>query len=369
VPAWPEPAFSPPDPGSSSNPEIDFAAYLEAKYSIDQASLNPRLFSLVSSRLMGTDSPRILDLGTGTGAMARRLLSLDLRGRVRLVGLDREADNLALARRRLEELVAGRGLRLLEVPEGGSGRPAGRPDGGASAGAARRSVGGVPTGQASQACMIRARRPGLELQIELVAGDLLDPQQLEHLGRGCFDCVTAHSFMDLLPLKAALRRIRVLLAGGGLFYATLNYDGETTLLPGWKEPQFERRLLGVYNRSMDRRRVGGRRTGGRLSGRRLYQALLEQGYEIQDVGSSDWNLFPHAGRYSRSERVFLTWLLTAIASEGRRDDKIDRQALCRWHRGRMGEMASGRLALVVHQLDLLCSPNGPPQESRKARSS
>jgi SAM-dependent methyltransferase len=297
------------EPQTDSFPDltIDFPAYLEAKFAIDAASLNRELYTMFCDHLKGKVDPRVLDLGTGTGAMLRRVLSLNLKGQVHLVGIDQDQESLTAALDRTEKTLRGSGFRV---------------------------KGKVADGRMIQ---IRAGKQNVELRIDLIQGDLLDWRKIEQIGEHTFDC------------------------------STLNYDGHTVLLPQYGEPGFEQRLLHVYNRSMESRRTRGRKTGGCLSGRRLYQALYEEGWAILGMGSSDWNLFPAGGRYSADEKLFLVSILTMIAREalegrspraaagGARSGVVYEKALADWHRRRIEAVQTGRLALVVHQLDLLAA--------------
>jgi SAM-dependent methyltransferase len=318
-------------------PSFDYPAYLEAKYTIDSASLNASVFAQFRGRLRHTINPRILDLGTGTGAMLRRLLELELAGQVQLIGLDQEEQNLAAGVYRIEQALRSGGYSIGEQR------------------------------QSPEAKSIRGSRRDGEIRIELLRGDLLDPRTTGKLEP--FDCITAHAFMDLMPLKRALTIIRTLLTADGVFYSTLNYDGLTVLLPEFENPGFERRLLQIYDRSMERRRSAGRKTGGSMSGRRLYGALLAGGFAILGMGSSDWNVFPSEGVYTEEQRLFLTAMLSMIEGEARRlrrrsgagraaggDPIVDPQLLADWYADRLEAVQNNRLSLLVHQLDLLAKP-------------
>ena len=187
-------------------PSYDFPAYLEAKFAVDSASLNAPLYARFQEHLRRTTDTRILDLGTGTGAMLRRVLQLDLSGRVHMMGLDQEEQNLTAGVDRMEQTLGDRGYSVIEK---------------------RRN-------SAEQS--IRGRRGGTEIWVEFLRGDLLDPGTTESLQP--VDCITAHAFMDLMPLQRAVAVIRSLLKDDGVFYATLNYDGLTVLLPEYEDPGF-----------------------------------------------------------------------------------------------------------------------------------
>jgi SAM-dependent methyltransferase len=318
-------------------PSFDFPAYLEAKFGIDSASLNAPLYARFRDHLRRIVNPRILDLGTGTGAMLRRIIELELTGQVELIGLDQEGQNLAAGADRVEQVLRHRGYSLGEKRE------------------------------SPETKSIRAGRRGTEMRVEFLRGDILDKCTTGKLAE--FDCVTAHAFMDLMPLERAVAIIRTLLRSDGVFYSTLNYDGLTVLLPEYGEAGFERRLLQIYNRSMEKRRSRGRKTGGALSGRRLYRALEEGGFALLGIGSSDWNVFPSGGAYTEEQKFFLTAILSMIEGEARRfrsgseagdaggaDPIVDPRLLADWHADRLEAVRKDRLTLIVHQLDLLARP-------------
>jgi SAM-dependent methyltransferase len=316
------------------SPSFDFPDYLEAKFAVDSVSLNVPLYARFRDRLRGTVDPRILDLGTGTGAMLRRILELGLSGRAHLIGMDQEERNLAAGVDRIVKTLRDRGYRIAEKQ------------------------------QSPDKISIRGQRGDGEIRVELLEGDLLDSGTTGKLEP--FDFITAHAFMDLMPLQRAVDAIRSLLNAGGVFYSTLNYDGLTVLLPGYEDAGFERRLLQIYDRSMERRRSGGRKTGGALCGRRLYRRLLEGGFEVLGLGSSDWNVFPSDGAYTKEQKLFLSAILSMIEAEARRsrgaagtgtpsvaDRIVDPKRLADWHADRLEAVQNHRLCLIVHQLDLL----------------
>jgi len=314
----------------TAQPSFDFPAYLEAKFAIDSASLNASLYKRFLEHLRHNVDLRVLDLGTGTGAMLRRIVELELPGQVQLVGLDQEQQNLAAGVDRMERMLRDLGFNA------------------------------VGKQQSEEVRSICGKRGGSEVRIEFLRGDLLDRRTTDKLDP--FDCITAHAFMDLMPLKRAVAVVRRLLKVDGLFYPTLNYDGLTVLIPEYRDAGFERRLLRIYNRSMEQRRNRGRKTGGALSGRRLYQALLEGGFSILGTGSSDWNVFPIGGAYTEEQKLFLTAILSMIEVEARRHSaagsgtNVDAKLLAKWYADRLEEVQNHSLSLIVHQLDLLAKP-------------
>jgi SAM-dependent methyltransferase len=266
----------------------------------------------------------LLDLGAGTGAMLRRVLAFPLSGDLQLTGLDSDARSLELARRCITELLRAQGFRLRE--------------------------------QAREAGWLLDADSGLRrVRVRLVCGDLLAPGLAAQLGEGGFGYLTAHAFLDLLPLASALRVARALLAPGGLFYSTLNYDGSTKLLPEDRDPGFEGALLEAYERSMELRRVNGEPTGGAFSGRRLRAELERGGFQVIGAGRSDWEVRPAPGRQAPYAAVFLQALLGMIAGEGLRAAGIDEGKLEAWYERRSADLRAGRLGLMAHNLDLLAA--------------
>jgi SAM-dependent methyltransferase len=303
-------------------PPLDFQAYLEAKAPIDSGSLDPGLFARFRRSFEAQRDPRLLDLGTGTGAMLRRVLALRPAGPMELAGLDSEARSLERARRCIAEQLRGQGCRLREQAETAGWR-------------------------------LEAESGTRLVRVRLVRGNLLDPGAAALFPEPGFGFLTAHAFLDLLPLERALRIIRPLLAPGGLLYSTLNYDGSTALLPPDRDPGFEQSLLAAYDHSMETRCVGGQPTGGAFSGRRLRAALERGGFRVLGAGRSDWNVLPVEGRHAPGAAFFLQALLGMIAGEGLRAPGIDPEELEAWWRRRSADIRAGRLGLRARNQDLL----------------
>jgi len=71
----------------------------------------------------------------------------------------------------------------------------------------------------------------------------------EQAGLRAWDAVLAHAFLDLVELPRALPALVRLVRPGGLFYATLNFDGDTIFQPE-VEPSLEGPILAAYHRTM-----------------------------------------------------------------------------------------------------------------------
>jgi hypothetical protein len=291
---------------------VSFTDYLEAKMRLDSESLHRPTFELFIDLLDNRGEATLVDLGTGTGAMLRRIAMASRISVLRSIGIDSDEDGLAVAEEKMSVAVRNAG---------------------------------------------RSRASG---SYEFQTGDLLLPATQRRLRDIKPDAVTAHALMDCLPLDLALVPIAEALPRRGLFYASLNYDGRTDIFPSFRDSGFEARILEIYDASMNERLVDGRPIAGSRSGRRIYEALPSVGLTPISVGASDWSLSPTRAVYRPYIRTVLFALLGMIYAEmveqsnaGRSDITID--ALDRWYQDRMHAVEERRLAAVVHQIDVLAS--------------
>jgi SAM-dependent methyltransferase len=304
-----------------------FQEYLEAKRLVDLRCINRRVLTSFRSHLEVLRDPAIVDLGTGTGLMIRKIIRMHLPGKARIIGIDLDGQSCRTAVSLIAEDLVRTGYREVRVEQSAEG---------------------------DEVCgKIDAERGECGLQIEMRIGDVLSPGRPWSPHDASFDAVTANAFIDLMPLKDITALIGELLTTGGLFYATINYDGTTTLLPPNQDGTFETELLDIYNCSMEMRRTSGKPTGGSRSGSRLFGVLLEQGFNIVECGSSDWAVVPKSGRYRRGERTFLRAILQMLYGEGRRSGALQSERLDRWMSERLEALEAGTLSLITHQIDVL----------------
>ena len=293
---------------------IAFAEYLDAKYPLDERSLNRDVRAVFESALRSHSAVRVLDIGCGNGASLCRLLRAGLNGRVELTGVDRDPELLQQARSRAVHDLEMADFELSRSTE-----------------------------------VIQARRNREAITLRFAAADLAgyEPEQ-----PGIHDAVIAQALMDLLPVQPMVERIGEWLAPAGLFYASLNYDGGTVLFPDYPHDAFETALLQHYDASMARL-VGGQPCGGAHSGRRLHAALTEAGFDILALGSSDWNITPYCGAYRDEDAVCLAALLDMIHGEGQRSGRFEPHQLQDWLEHRRTQLAHRKLGLIIHQIDLV----------------
>jgi hypothetical protein len=154
------------------------------------------------------------------------------------------------------------------------------------------------------------------------------------------DLVIAQSFLDLVPLEAALDAIERTLAPGGLAYAPVTFDGETIFLP---EHPADDRVVEAFHRDIDA-------TAGRDSraGRHLLDRLRDRDERLLAVGASDWIVRPVDGRYPADERYFLRAILGFVA-----DAVADVEGADAWLDARRRQLDAGKLTYVAHGYDAL----------------
>lgn len=296
---------------------IPFRDYLDIKSALDGHSLNAQVYSAFLEALRGRERLDCLDIGVGTGASLWRLLNANLSADLNVTAVGRDAELLGLAFRRTLVLLRARGYAV-ETP--------GDTD-------------------------LRAQRGACRVAIDFVAADLRDLDPGGEAGR--FDAVIAQQALELLPLAGVAGRVGHWLKPRGMFYAPLNYDGGTSLFPGYQEREVEERILAAYDAAVERRQVWDREGGGVRAGQRLYEALADRGFEPVAYGSSDWSLTPVRRAYRDREQLCLVELLKAIRDEAAGADGLAGETVGGWYVDRLRDIGRGRLGLVVHRLDVL----------------
>lgn len=283
----------------------------------DGEEVNPRIFAQLASALQRLERPVILDLGTGSGTLIRRLLDLPGLASATFYGLDLNRDLLETARRQTAALLRAQGFAV----RGGDQ-------------------------------VVVATKGDRAVEIHLLSGDLFDEKLVATLEKLPLAGMTAHAYLDRVPLEATMEIAARLLKRGGFFYSAINYNGMTELLPLFEDRSFEERLIAAYNRALDERRYHSLPTGGSRTGGLLYEEAANHGFRVEGFGSSDWSIFPWEGSYTREAETFLNSLLLELYEEGLRHPEIDRLLLARWYAHRNQSIDERALALLVHQTDI-----------------
>jgi hypothetical protein len=170
--------------------------------------------------------------------------------------------------------------------------------------------------------------------------------------RGAHDVCFANAVLDLLDLPVFLSDLWRALPGDGLFWSSINFDGETIFLP---ELPLDAQVAALYHASMDQRRTEGRPNGDSRCGRHLLEQLRLGGARVLAAGSSDWVVWPRAGGYPHDEAYFLHHIVHTIDRElGATATWGGEVAEFRaWVATRHRQIDAGELTYIAHQLDVL----------------
>lgn len=274
--------------------------YLTAKRSVDDRARDRRVREHLSRAL--PEAPRVVEAGCGAGLAVPTLFEWGVRPRS-YRGVDTDPGIVAFARDLVPRVLRRRGYDAVQTAEG---------------------------------CRVG------DTTVAFETGDALSALPAATPDPGA-DLLLAQSFLDLVPLDAALDAFDRAVAPDGLVYAPITFDGETQFLP---EHPDDERLVGAFHRAIDS-------TPGRDSraGRHLLDRLRERGDRLRAVGASDWVVRPVDGRYRADERYFLACILGFVA-----DAVCDLEGGEGWLDARRRQLADGRLTYVAHGYDLLWSP-------------
>jgi SAM-dependent methyltransferase len=287
-----------------------YARYLAAKTTVDDRALNRHVLAELR-RLMPAGAPRVLEVGAGLGTMVARLMGWGTVGGGEYTLLDADRRLLDRSRRWLCDWAAARGLRGDLLPDG-------------------LRVGDV-----------RVRLVHAELGSYLAAA------------RGAVaDVLIANAVLDLVDVPAVLPGLLRLLAPGGVYWFTINYDGESIFEPGHPHDDL---IMRAYHRDMDERVRYGRPAGDSRTGRRLFHHLRAAGAPALAAGPSDWVVSAGPdGSYPGDEAYFLRSILNTIENALRdRQDEVEPAELAGWLADRGRELAAGELVYIAHQLDFV----------------
>jgi SAM-dependent methyltransferase len=289
---------------------FDYARYLAAKTTVDDRALNRHVLAELC-RLMPAGAPRVLEVGAGLGTMVARLMDWGAVGAGEYILLDADRQLLDRSGQWLRDWATARGLHSELLPDG------------------------LFAG---------------DLRVRLVHDEL--GSFLETAHEAPADVLIANAVLDLVDVPAILPGLLRLLLPGGVYWFTINYDGESIFMPGHPHDD---RIMHAYHRDMDERYRYGRPAGESRTGRRLFQHLRAAGAPAMAAGSSDWVV--HAGpdgNYPGDEAYFLDSIVNTIQNALRnRQDRVDPTDLADWLAERRRQLAAGDLVYIAHQLDFV----------------
>jgi SAM-dependent methyltransferase len=287
---------------------FDYARYLAAKTTVDDRALNRQVLAELRS-LLPAGAPRVLEVGAGLGTMVARLIDWGAVGAGEYILLDTDRQLLDRSRRWLSDWAIARGLPCDPLADG--------------------------------------LRVG-DLRVRLVHAEL--GSYLEAAPAVAADVLIANAVLDLVDVPAVLPGLLRLLVPGGLYWFTINYDGESIFMPG--DPRDDQ-VMRAYHRDMDERIRYGRPAGTSRTGRALFHHLRAAGAPALAAGSSDWVVSAGPdGTYPGDEAYFLGSILNTIHGALRdRRDRVSPADLAGWLAERRRQLAAGELVYIAHQLD------------------
>jgi SAM-dependent methyltransferase len=285
-----------------------YARYLAAKTTVDDRALNRHVLAELR-RLMPAGAPQVLEVGAGLGTMVARLIDWGAVGAGEYTLLDADRQLLDGSHRWLRDWAAARGLRSDLLPDG------------------------LQVG---------------DLRVRLVHAEL--GSYLETAQGARADVLIASAVLDLVDVPAVLPGLLRLLVPGGVYWFTINYDGESIFAPAHPH---DGQIMQAYHRDMDERVRYGRPAGESRTGRRLFHYLRDAGAPALATGSSDWVVYPAPdGNYPADEAYFLRSILNTIRDALRnRPDRVEPADLADWLAARGRQLAAGELVYIAHQLD------------------
>jgi SAM-dependent methyltransferase len=287
-----------------------YARYLAAKTTVDDRALNRHVLAELR-RLMPAGAPRVLEVGAGLGTMVARLMDWGMVGAGEYTLLDADRQLLDRSRKWLSDWAAARGLRSELLPDG------------------------LQVG---------------DLRVRLVHAELGSYLEASH--GALADVLIANAVLDLVDVPAVLPGLLRLLVRGGVYWFTINYDGETIFEPGHP---LDDQVMQAYHRDMDERVRYGRPAGESRAGRRLFRHLRSAGAPPLAAGSSDWVVSADPDRtYPDDEAYFLRSILNTIRDALRsHQDRVEPADLADWLAVRGRQLAAGELVYIAHQLDFV----------------
>lgn len=282
-----------------------YTRYLASKKSVDDRALHQGVVQELR-RQLPRGPVRVLEIGAGLGTMVARLLEWDLLRAGEYTLLDVDGQLLLDSRHWLCEWAQTRGLQPENRPEWlGLG----------------------------------------DLRVFFVEAEIGDYLE-QGLGQPA-DLLIANAFLDLVEVPATLPGLFRLLVPGGLYWFTINFDGETIFQP---DHPYDQEFMRVYHLGMDERVRYGRPAGESRAGRHLYHHLRAAGAPPLASGGSDWVVHAQAnGSYQGDEAYFLESILNTV-EEGL-SGQVEAGQLEEWMQLRRAQIGSGQLLYIAHQID------------------
>lgn len=313
----------------------DFQRYLAAKKSVDDRALNDHVWQSLYQQLrhahpqpahpQATKPLRVIEIGGGIGTMVERILERGLLTQAHYILVDEVAENIFTIRQRLPQWAVGAGFDVSVTDDVGAMLQISRP--------------------------ATKHRAATQLTIELIEADCFDFAACAAYQQRA-DLLIAHALLDLFDIARALPKLTVLLKPQALFYATVNFDGNTILQPEI-DRDYDDQIEAAYHATMDARITDGLPSGDSRSGRHLFGHLRDAGLTILDAGSSDWVVFANQHGYPADEAYFLHFIVQTMYRALHQSADLDPRRFAEWIEIRHAQIERGELVYIAHQLDFL----------------
>jgi SAM-dependent methyltransferase len=293
--------------------------YLTAKKTVDDRALNHVVLDHLRAEIATRDvvKLRVLEVGAGLGTMVARLVEWGVLSRAEYLLLDVDPQLLEDARGWLLGWAGQRGLRAL-----------------------------------AEADRISIEGDGIEMKIRFVQAEI--GAFLEQDKPGPLlpraDLLIANAVLDLVDVPRVLPPLFDLAVPRGLYWFSINYDGETIFQP---EHPDDEAFMRLFHRSMDERVRYGRPAGESRTGRHLFGHLRAAGASILAAGPSDWVVHPGEQGYPADEAHFLHLIIDFVDEALAQYPEVDAQKRASWVALRRQQIDRGELVYLAHQLDFL----------------
>ncbi|MEM7344728.1 MAG: class I SAM-dependent methyltransferase [Chloroflexota bacterium] len=296
---------------------FNFIDYLAAKKSVDDRALN-RLVLQRLNETLATAAPntplQVLEIAAGIGTMLERLIDWNILVNTTYTLIDLEPSYIAEAQRRLPRWAESQGFQVDYVVD--------------------------------QTLVFHRDQQRIEIHFEAV--DIFEFMAREQ-GSERWDLLIGHAFLDLADIPTLFTDLFSLLKPEGLVYFSINFDGETILLPDI-DPVLDKEIIDLYHGVMDEHQVNDNRVGGSQTGRALFKQLTSAGVSLIEVGSSDWVVYPGPNGYLDNEAYFLHCIIDTIEATLSERASFDIQP---WLAHRHAQIEQNELIYIAHQLDFL----------------
>ncbi len=302
------------------NENLSFVRYLSAKKSIDDRALNRTVWNHLWTVLPRSDKKRplrILELGGGIGTMAERMIEAGRLTHADYTSVEIEAVLTAESRQKVINWTARENFEL--------------------------------SWSSKNTAFLQKEND--QFTLKFVQANIFDFFKNDDFNQK-WDLGLAHAFMDLVNPEDVLPQFCAVIKPGGFLYLTLNYDGETILMPTL-DPCLDKHIIRLYNQSMDERTIDGRKSGDSQTGRHLFNRLNKADAKLLTAGSSDWIVFPGVKGYSPDEAYFLHFIIHTMHTELKDHRLLNDSDFENWIHKRHSQIDNSELIFIAKQFDFL----------------